>query len=196
LDIIPKAISFKRTFSREEDETLPVPHEKALVKEKKRKKKAYEIQNHILKQKALRFFSDTNVTIKEVAETLKVTVDRIKSFFDDQEFVKELNERIDKISGINSEFRLSQSKFSLYHLYEELRRRQAEGELKDVPARDLHRMIVDTQKELRLDTPGDVTSKIGVADLVELQDRYNKSLSGKVAKRTNVLELPAKKEAK
>jgi len=137
---------------------------------------------HLLRQRSILYLIDKNMTIREVARHLKTTQATIKSFFGDEEYVEELNLRIEKVHGIDSEFRTDQAKITLSNLYEELRRREVEDELKDVSTRDLHRMITETQKELRLDTPGAFTSKVGVTDLGKLQDRYKHSLSGRLHK--------------
>ena len=141
-------------------------------------------EKHLLKQMALRFLVDKSMSVADVARNLETTKPMIRSFFEDEDFLKDLDERVERIHGIDSDYRAEQAQISLSVLYEELRRREAKGELEDIPMRDLHRIIVDTQKELRLDTPGDFTSKVGVADLVSLQDRYQRSLSGRMHKRS------------
>ena len=143
---------------------------------------------HLLKQLALRYLVDQSMPLKDVAKQLKVTPKKIKSFFNNEEFVQELEERIDRVHGIDPEFMQSQAKISLLHLYEEMRRREVSGKLRDLPTRELHKILVDTQKELRLDTPGAFTSKVGVADLGNLQDRYKKSLSGRMSRQKKKLK--------
>jgi len=139
-------------------------------------------EDHLLKQLSLRYFVDKSLSIKEVAKTLNTTPKKLKSFFEDEEYKLELSKRIEKIHGVGTDFMQSQAKISLIHLYEEMRRREVEGELQDIPIRELHKILIDTQKELRLDTPGAYTSKVGVADLTNLQDRYKKSLSGRMSR--------------
>lgn len=146
-----------------------------------RKSKSLTAQDdYVLKQVALRYLVDETMPIKEVAKKLNTTVSRVKGFFEDPEFTEDLNKRVEKIHGIDGEFRINQAKISISHIYEEIRRREAEEELKNVPLKDLHKILIDFQKELRLDTPGDYTSKVGVGDLSKLQDRYKESLSGKI----------------
>ena len=137
-------------------------------------------EDHLLRQLSLRYFVDKSLSVKEVARKLNTTTKKLKSFFEDDEYRLELSERIERVHGVGTEFMQSQAKISLMHIYEEIRRREVEGELGDIPFRELHKMLVDTQKELRLDTPGAFTSKVGVADLTDLQDRYKKSLSGRI----------------
>ena len=151
---------------------------------------------HLLKQLSLRYFVDQSLKLKDVARKLNVPKTVIKGFFDDQEFVEELEDRIERVHGIGTEFMQSQAKISLLHLYEEMRRREVEGELKDIPLKELHKILTDTQRELRLDTPGAFTSKVGVADLSSLQDRYNKSLSGRVHQRASKVRKLKKASSK
>jgi len=139
-------------------------------------------EEHLLRQLSLRYFVDKSLSIKDVAKKLNTTPKKLKSFFKDHEYTTELSERMERVHGIGTDFMQDQAKISLMHLYEEMRRREVEGELKDIPLRELHKILVDTQKELRLDTPGAFTSKVGVTDLTNLQDRYKSSLSGRVAR--------------
>jgi len=149
--------------------------------------------DHLLKQMALRYLVDQTLGIREVAEKLNTTKRKINSFFQDAEFVRALETRIEKIVGIDSEFMQSQAQISLAHLYEEIRRREIGGELEEIPMRDLHKMLVDTQKEIRLDTPGAFTSKVGVTDLPNLQDRFKKSLSGRIHNLKKVKNITPRK---
>ena len=138
-------------------------------------------EDHLLRQFALLYLVDHQFTVREVARKLNTTPSKIKKFVEDEEFREELRIRMERVHGIDTDYMQDQSKLSLSHLYEELQRRHVTGKLEDVSFRDLHRMIIENQKELRLDTPGAFTSKVGVvADLDSLQDRYKKSLSGKI----------------
>lgn len=154
----------------------------SLAKDPARAVSSLTPEDHLLRQLSLRYFVDQSLTVREVAKKLNTPQKRIKEFFEDPEYTDELTERIERVHGIGTEFMQSQNKISLLHLYEEMRRREVEGELKDIPLRELHKILIDTQRELRLDTPGAFTSKVGVADLTNLQDRYSKSLSGRFHK--------------
>jgi len=159
---------------------LPRPRKKIAPSVEKSRSAVLTPEEHILRQLSLRYFVDQTLSLKEVARKLDTTTRKLKSFFKDEGYREELSERIERLHGIGTTFMQSQAKISLLNIYEEVRRREIEGELKDVPFRELHKMLIDTQKELRLDTPGAFTSKVGVADLTNLQDRYKKSLSGKI----------------
>jgi len=115
-------------------------------------------EEHLLKQLSLRYFVDQSLSVKEVAKRLNTTVPVIKKFFEDPEYTDELSERIERVHGIGTDFMQSQAKISLLNLYEEMRRREVEGELKDLPLRELHKILIDTQKEISLDPPGAFTS--------------------------------------
>jgi len=150
-------------------------------------------KDYLLKQQCLRFLVDKRMTIANVALILKTTPVTIKSFLADDDFREELEARMDFIHGLDKDVRVDNMKITLFHLQEEMRRREAKGELKDSTNRDIHKMIMDTQKELRLDTPGEVTSKVGVADLGKLQDRFNRSLSGKLHRMGKTAKMRKKK---
>lgn len=145
----------------------------------------------LLRQRALRYLVDQSLASKEVATKLKITVRKLNSFMLEPDFVEELNLRVERVLGVDADYRNEQAKISITHLYEEIRRREAEDELRDVPLRDLHSILINMQKELRLDTPGEYTSKVGVGDLSRLQDRYKNSLSGKLARKKSL--RPVKK---
>ena len=142
--------------------------------------KINETEKFLLKQRALVLMTDQQKSAREVSRILKTTLPTIKSFLEDEDFVEELRERIEYIDGIDEGFCIDQSRISLSQLYESFRTRISIGELEDIPMRDLFRMITETQRELRLDSPGSVTSKVGLVDLSNLQDRYSNSLSGKM----------------
>jgi len=160
------------------------PKKKALVPRKKKKKSKALVpgseKEYLIKQQSLRLLVDKSMRIADVAVILKTTPVTIKSFLADDSFREELEERIDRIHGMDKDQRIESMKITLLSLQHEMRTREATGELTESSNRDIHKMIMDTQKELRLDTPGDVTSKVGVADLGKLQDRFGKSLSGKL----------------
>ena len=173
----------KKTPSKNKALTLSSPEDRGITP-----------KEHLLRQMALRFFVDKRMRVTQVATLLNTSVPMINRFFQDKEFLKELEERIDDVHGIDKDYRVDQAKITLFHLYEELRKREVLGELTDVDSRQLHKMIVDTQKELRLDTPDGFTSKIGVADLGSLQDRFNKSLSGKLHRMKKTAKKKKKKK--
>jgi len=136
--------------------------------------------DHLLKQFSLMYLVDKKMSIRDVAKKLNATVPKIKSFFDDPIFIKELEARIKRVTGVDSKYLKEQEQISLFNMYEELRNREVKGELKDVATRDLFKMIIEMQREIRLDTPGAFTSKVGVVDLGKLQGRYKNSLSGRI----------------
>jgi len=109
------------------------------------KSSALTPDDHLLRQLSLRYFVDKSLSVKEVAKNLNTTPKKLKSFFEDEEYRLELSERIEKIHGIGTDFMQSQAQISLIHLYEEMRRREVEGELKDIPMRELHKILIDTQ---------------------------------------------------
>lgn len=169
---------------------------KVLPVKARKKKPSISARDHLLRQMAIRFLVDKNTNLSKVARELKTTTAKLKSFFEDPDFTAQLEERIELVHGVDGEFMASQSKITLVHLYEEMRRREIlEGGkgLGDVDLPALHKMIINTQKELRLDTPGAFTSKVGVADLGNLQDRYENSLSGKMHRMKKVTKKKPKR---
>ena len=159
-----------------------IKKKKALVPitRKKVKKGNSKSTDHILQEQAIRLFVDRRLKKTQVARYLGTTISKINKFLEDPKFIKRVEERISVVLDIDDDFRIDNAKISLYGMYEELLRRIAMEELGDVDTPQLHKMITNTQKELRLDTPGGFTSKIGVGNLDSLQERFDKSLSGKM----------------
>ena len=50
---------------------------------------------HLLKQLALRYLVDQSMPLRDVAKQLKTTPKKVKSFFEDENFVQELEDRKD-----------------------------------------------------------------------------------------------------
>jgi len=159
-----------------------IPKKRNFFSSRKKIKKSVSVtaEEFLLQQRALVLLVDKRKTIKEVARSLKTTAVTIKRFFEEENFIKELKLRIDYVEDIDGDFCLDQSKISLAQLYEAFRVRISNEDLLDIPIKDLHKMIIDTQREFRLDTPGALTSKVGVVGLGGLQDRYNSSLSARM----------------
>lgn len=119
----------------------------------------------------------------EVADELGITLHSVRSWQKHNElFKQELDRRIEENTQINAEHRRKKMQSSLSALYREVSRRIANEELAELKDKDLFRVIVWIQNELRIDTPEDVTSKTEHRHrrLEDLQDRYKKSQSAKV----------------
>jgi hypothetical protein len=179
----------------DEEEYLPkTPSKKRRLTKKVSSK---ESEDYNLKQIALRLLVDKSISLSEAATEMNISIKDLQEFFKDKNFVEDLHDRIERIYGIDADYRLDQNKFTLDSLYKEMRRRAVNDEFKHAPLRDLSKMIIDFQKELRLDTPGEFTSKVGMGELTDLQVRYKKSLSGKLnAVKVSQKVIPEKTQEK
>lgn len=115
-----------------------------------------------------------------VAKEIGVSVRLLNAWLETEEFNIAVDDNVVKLSGVDREFRLDRSKKALPYLYEELLRRLAidDDELQDVPLKDVMKMISSMTNEIRTDTPGEATQKVGHFNLGNLSKRYMKSTSG------------------
>jgi len=132
-------------------------------------------------RKAVFYLAAYNWPKKKVAVTSGVSLSKLNQWLELEEFNEAIEEKVAELSGIDKEFRLENAKKTLPFLYNELLRRLAidDDELKELQTKDLVRLIGTMQKEIRLDTPGDVTGKVGHVDSSspDLRDRYMSSTS-------------------
>ena len=122
---------------------------------------------------------------REIADELDISEGALKSWEKGNElFNKELNQRIETVTSIDAGFRKERNQAMLYSLYREFTKRNVDGNLKNLSNKDLVKSIVILQNELRVDTPGQATSRPETKELNDLQDRYQKSTSGKLFNET------------
>lgn len=116
----------------------------------------------------------------KVAKEIGVSSRLLNAWLETEEFNAAIDDNVTKLSGVDREFRLDRSKKALPYLYEELLRRLAidDSELQDVPLKDVMKMISSMTNEIRTDTPGEATQKVGHFNLGNLSKRYMKSTSG------------------
>jgi len=130
------------------------------------------------------------MTESEVADEIGVSEFAVKSWIKHNELFKtEYDRRVERDYGIDSESRKRRAQGMLGALYREFAIRQANGNFSGLSDRDLVKAISLVSHELRLDTPGDVTAKTEHSHkLNDLQDRYNKSRSGKMFQEARPVE--------
>lgn len=118
---------------------------------------------------------------KKVANEVGISCKKLNEWLDTEAFNFEIDDNIRKLSGVDREYRLDRTKKALPFLYEELLRRLAidDEEIKDVPLKDIIKMISSITNEIRTDTPGEANQKVGHFALGNLSKRYMKSTSGK-----------------
>lgn len=118
---------------------------------------------------------------KKVASEVGVSCQKLNEWLETEPFNEEIDENVRKLSGVDREYRLDRTKKALPFLYDELLRRVAidDEEIKDVPLKDIIKMISAITNEIRTDTPGEANQKVGHFALGNLSKRYMKSTSGK-----------------
>lgn len=131
------------------------------------------------RKKAIVFLASKNWTKKQVAKECGISRRMLNKWLEKEAFQKELESTIERIAGVNKGFRLEQMKNVLPFLYDEVYKRAATGDLDDVGTPHIVKMIQILQNEMRLDTTGEVTQKVGHITMDKLGERYRKSQSAK-----------------
>ena len=138
----------------------------------------------VVQRKAVIMLSE-GMSRREIADELNISEGALRSWEkDNMLFNKELNQRIEEITSIDAGFRKERNQAMLYSLYKEFVHRNVNDGLKNFTNKDLVKSIVILQNELRVDTPGQATSRPESRKLDDLQDRFQKSQSGKLFKET------------
>jgi len=150
------------------------------MRRKKREKRPDDESLDYKQRKAAFYLAAYSWPKSKVAKEIGVSVRLLNAWLTTEEFNAEVDEQVKKLSGIDKAFRLDRAKKALPFLYDELLRRLAidEDEIQDVPLRDIVRILQSMQSEIRLDTPGEMTQKVGRYDLGTLSKRYMESTSG------------------
>jgi len=146
-----------------------------------------------LQKKAIILLSH-NLREHEVSDELGISVHTIRDWVNHHElFNRELQVKIEEFHGIDKEKRREKSQRTLDILYREIARREANGDISKMHLRDIIKSISLLHKEARIDTPGEVTSRTEtVRTLKDLQDRFDKSRSGKIFRdnKSTVVVMP------
>lgn len=138
----------------------------------------------VAQRKAVIMLSE-GMSRQEIADELNISEGALRSWEKGNDlFREELNKRIEEITSIDAGFRKGRNQAMLYSLYKEFVRRKVNDGLKNFSNKDLVKSIVILQNELRVDTPGQATSRPETKELNDLQDRYQKSTSGKLFNET------------
>jgi transposase len=150
-------------------------------------------------KRAIKLMVDKSRKVGDVADKLDVADSTVRDWLTKPEFIRALNERIEQVDGVDAKWRREQTKSVLTTLYEDLEFKIGNSEvMRKTPIRTLIRAIQTLQNELRLDTIGEVTSKVGHYDLEKIQERFKNSTTRKLMKEGNVdnlIEFPKKEKA-
>lgn len=154
----------------------------------------------VMQKRAIRLMVDKSRRVGDVADKLDVAESTVRDWLTKPEFMRALNERIEQVDGVDAQFRREQTKSFLTSLYEDLEFKLGNPEvMRKTPIRTLVKAIQTLQNELRLDTVGEVTSKVGHYDLEQIQERFKNSTTRKLMKEGtagNLIEFPKKTESK
>ena len=141
-------------------------------KKKKRKKKLTWKQ-----RKAIQLLVSGGQSEREVAEYLGVHYKTIRRWSAEPQFAKRLEERFCELEKIDAEYRAKMNKHIVRSVYGEIVKRLSEGKtLKKISLQKLATLARAFNHEIRVDTPGDVTSRSRVEHSVleEIGERYKK----------------------
>jgi hypothetical protein len=150
------------------------------------------------KRKAIYLLATKSWGKREVAEKVGVSTRLLRHWLTLPEFNSELDRWTSRFVDVDKEYRKKQAQKVLPFIWEELFRRVAldPEEIKSFTTRDLQNVLRLLQQEMRLDTDGEVTQKVGHFELDKLSDRFNKSTSGKIAQKAKVANIEDYRDGK
>jgi hypothetical protein len=128
-------------------------------------------------RKAIQLLVSGGQSDREVAEYLNVHIKTIRRWMHEKLFAKVLEERFQELEVIDAKYRAKMNKHIVRQVYGEIIKRLSEGQtLKKVSLNKLMTIARNFNHEIRVDTPGDVTSKSRVEHSVleDLGERYKK----------------------
>lgn len=145
----------------------------------------------VAQRKAVILLSE-GMSHREIADKLNVSENAVRSWEKHNEIFKtDLNKRVEEITGIDIDYRRFRNQSMLYSLYREFTQRQADNSLSNFSNKDLVKSIALLQNELRIDTPGQATSRPETKRLDDMQERYKNSRSGKLFTETKkIIKTP------
>jgi hypothetical protein len=131
------------------------------------------------------------------AQDLGVSKSTVRKWMKEPEFAAKLESAMQRIEGIDAKWRAKQNKILANRLYEEAHTRIANTrELRDMPLSTLLTKIRELNNEVRVDTPGDATSRGEVTHKHELQEtlikRYNEVMKEEDQPHLSLVEMPEK----
>jgi len=158
-------------------------------------------RNKFKKRRAIYLLVACQQDEKNVARELCISNATLSKWMKEPEFIEEYEKSMQRLEKHDSEYRAKQNKIISNKMYEEIHRRIATtAELKELPLSTLINKVINLNHEIRVDTPGDVTSRGEVKHKHELMDtlmdKYNqyqeniKNNSGHL----HLVELPEKKD--
>lgn len=160
-------------------------------KKKKRKRKKLTWKQ----RKAIQILVSGGQSEQEVADYLGVHVKTIKRWQAEPLFAETLEQRFRDLEQIDAEYRAKMNKHIVRAVYGEIAKRLSEGKtLKKVSLQKLTALARAFSHEIRVDTPGDVTSRSRVEHSVleEIGERFKEKEKDKTRKPDLSLVEPPK----
>jgi hypothetical protein len=110
---------------------------------------------------------DEKVAAREIGIKLKT----LQKWMKEENFKEEYEKAMQRIEAFDAKYRAKQNKLLATKIYNELHRRvSCASELHELPVPSLIRIARELNQEVRIDTPGDVTSRGEVTHKHQTQD--------------------------
>lgn len=156
-------------------------------------------RNTFRKRRCIYLLVSCGLDEETAARDLGVKKSTIRKWMKEPQFAAQLENAMQRIEGIDSKWRAKQNKILANRLYEEAHVRIANTrELRDMPLTTLLSKIKELNNEIRVDTPGDATSRGEVTHKHELQEvlvkRYNELMKESDQPHLSLVEMPDTKE--
>lgn len=128
-------------------------------------------RNAFRKRRAIYLLVACQLDEKAVARDLGVKKATVCNWMKQPDFAAELEKAMQRIEGVDAKWRAKQNKVLVGRLYEEAHTRIATTkELRDIPLTTLFSKIREVNGEIRVDTPGDATSRSEITHTHKLQE--------------------------
>ena len=124
-------------------------------------------------------------TIELAAEKMNVSINRCKAWTKLPRFMEELDNQIQSKLDLDAKKRKRRNEFIASELYETLMDKFSDGSLEKMNAKNLMKFIVEFNKEIRTDTPGENSKKVHhtIQFTEELASRYKTANSANFTNR-------------
>jgi hypothetical protein len=148
-------------------------------------------------RKAIQYLIAFDKNLEETINMLGIHPKTMKRWFAQEKFIAYLEERLQAVELVDAKYRAKRNKQIVGAVYKEIIKRIAEGKLQKMSLQQLISAAKVFSHEIRVDTPGDVTSKSKVEHHVldELASRYEDSKASSPPK-LSLVEPPSRKGKK
>lgn len=130
------------------------------------------MRNRYKKRRGIYLLTACQKDVKAVARELNLKEGTIRRWLREPDFQEELEKSLQRLEKYDSKYRTKQNAVIATYITDEIHRRFATTrQLHDIPLSTLLSKLREINNEIRIDTPGDVTSRDHVEHKHDLMDK-------------------------